>query len=195
MNYTNIKKITLGVSKSLQNRQNVADGLCFLDNFLSQEYLDKILEFAQTTDKWEPYKVAHQQNRFIILGQEWDFLNILQQACIQITPQLKNIFKKPELYFGGITLWQDRHKYYIAKHTDNPEIEVAIQIYLSDNSIPLPTVFVVGDQDIAANYKINAGYLIDNSKEIVHYLWPPIPQGEIRTSLHLTWKATKTING
>ncbi len=132
-----------------------------------------------------------QKNRFVIYPSDNEWLYTLTENFIKLTPHVKHIFKKPRLYFGGITMWQDRQKYYIQKHTDNPIIEIAIQIYLTDNEPRLPTTFIVDDKDIIPDYKVNAGYIMDNSKQILHYMWPPIPQGQIRNSLYAFWKLTQ----
>jgi hypothetical protein len=181
------------MSKSLDEREILADGLYKIKNFLSDTDLSILQDFLNTTDKWGLYRAGGiQKNRFVIYpsDNEW-LLNTLTEKFIKLTPHVKHIFRKPRLYFGGITMWQDRQKYYIQKHTDNPIIEIAIQIYLTDNEPRLPTTFIVDDKDIIPDYKVNAGYIMDNSKQILHYMWPPIPQGQIRNSLYAFWKLTQ----
>jgi hypothetical protein len=182
----NDNHINQHLANCLKNRQTVTPGLCFVKDFLPQELLAELLNYINTTNDWKPYNVPSQKNRNVIQGSE--LLARLYPYFDRITPQIKYIFRKPKLILEGITLWQDKYKYYISKHTDNPEIEVAIQIYLSNNSYPLATTFVIEGQDVQPEYQVNSGYIMDNAASITHYLWPPVPQEELRHSLHIIWK-------
>ena len=182
----------LQMAKSLEERQLLTDGLYKIKNFLPEQDLTILQDFLKTTDKWNLYRDGGlQKNRYAIYPSDNEWLYTLTDSFIKLTPQIKHIFKKPRLYFGGITIWQDRHKYYIQKHTDNPVIEIAIQLYLTENTPDLPTTFVVEDQEIKPDYQINAGYVMDNSKQIYHYMWPPIPAGQVRNSLYAFWKVSQ----
>jgi hypothetical protein len=184
--------MNLQASQSLQSGKAAADGLYFLENFFPEEDFATLQSFIQSTDKWRPYKIANQKNRYIIELGDWDFLTTVMESCIKITPQLKHVFKKKHLYFAGVTLWRDDYQYYISKHIDNTEINVAIQIYLNNTPVQVPTIFIVDGNDIFPKHKANSGYLMDVSKKITHYLWPPVPEGNTRYSLYAIWKSTPT---
>ena len=182
----NDNHINQHLANCLRNREIVAPGLCFVKDFLPQELLTELLNYINLTNDWKPYKIPNQKNRNVI--QDSEFIDKLYPYFDKITPQIKYIFKKRKLILGGIALWQDSYQYYISKHTDNPTIQVAIQIYLSNNSYPLATTFIVDGQDVQPEYQVNSGYIMDNVASIKHYLWPPVPQGELRHSLHIIWK-------
>ena len=190
MNLISHNRINLQTNKSLINRQDITRGLCFIEDFLPAEDLETLQKFANESTEWEPYDIENQKNRSILRPNNWEYFSTFTKSFMKLTPQLKHIFKKPALYYGGFSLWRDQHKYFIAKHTDNPVIEIGLQVYLNDNSIPLPTTFVVDGVDVRANYKINAGYVMDNSEHLEHFFWPPIPKDETRHSLYIFWKTT-----
>jgi hypothetical protein len=66
-------------------------------------------------------------------------------------------------------------------------IDLAIQIYLTDDANDLGTKFEYNNKILSTKYQKNYGYLYDNSQGVTHYMTTPVPKNHVRYSLYAMW--------
>ena len=171
----------------LNNFPNLENSMIVVKKFFNNEILKQLLEFCESTDEWQDaYDTAGQviKNRKKI---SWKLDSILEVSHVileNITPQMSKIFNK-DLKFNGVDLWKDMPGYTISKHTDNPEFNASLQIYIK-NLPYLSTVFEHNGITVTDPNPGN-GYLADNTVGIPHWLNGIVPENYERFSLHATW--------
>jgi len=104
-----------------------------------------------------------------------------------LTDYLNQRFNKQNK-FEGLSIWKDEHTYQVSLHTDNPKIDMSVQIYLDGNdTMDLGTSFQLDDTVIKLPYKTNCGYLMDNRQKISHFYNGKSPENYHRYSLYAVW--------
>ena len=89
--------------------------------------------------------------------------------------------------FLGLSIWKDEQSYQVPPHTDNPVIDISMQIYLNGNKdMDLGTKFQI-DKIVGIPYETNCGYLMDNRQNIVHFYNGKPPKDYYRYSLYAIW--------
>lgn len=174
---------------SLENREvTLSRGLYFLKDFLNPNLSSRVLEFLDNDDiVWTKEENQYDLNREKI---NWIFDSPIEELHItmdSLTDYINKIFNRNNKFLG-ITIWKDSAGYTISKHTDNPLIDVAMQIYLTAKSdIDAGTSFIINDTIVKVPYKQNFGYLMDNTLNIEHFMDGKIPDEYIRYSLYAMW--------
>lgn len=184
-----IKKST---EYSLDKLRNITKSNCpdlfFLNDFLYPPMMNKLVNFLTTTDiDWQVEMYQEQLNRLKV---NWIPDSVIEEVHIvleNLTPELNQKFNRNNKFFG-VTIWKDQEGYTIQKHNkDNSIIDIALQLYLSENLVDLGTKFEYKDEIIQINYRKNHGYLYDNSQGVPHYMSIPVPKEHIRYSLYAMW--------
>jgi hypothetical protein len=184
-----IKKST---EYSLDKLKNMTKSNCpalfFLNDFLYHLMIDKLVDFLTATEiDWQVEMYQEQLNRSKI---NWIPDSVIEEVHIvleNLTLELNQKFNRNNKFLG-ITIWKDQEGYTIHKHDkDNEIIDIAVQIYLTENLTELGTNFEYNNETIQVNYRKNYGYLYDNSRGVPHYMSVPVPKEHIRYSLYAIW--------
>jgi len=164
------------------------DSLYLLENFLDPALTSRVLNhLIKNNIDWQEEPKQYGSNRKKI---NWEFntpIEELYNTINSLTDSINQIFNRNNKFLG-ITIWKDEAGYKIPKHTDNPVIDIAMQIYLTaDPEIDAGTTFIVDNKNIKIPYKQNVGYLMDNTANIEHYMTGDIPDNHVRYSLYAIW--------
>lgn len=168
------------LQKQLQNKD-----LALLEDFLYPSLINKLKLYIDNCTDWE----TSQMNATFRQQIAWQADSVVEEVhmvCSNLTDFLAQIYSR-NLKFLGINIWKDTENFIQLKHTDNPIIEVAIQIYLTESELELGTVFELPNDIVSASYKINSGYIADNKNKLTHYTKKRVPKGHVRYSLYATW--------
>ena len=113
----------------------------------------------------------------------------LHEVCNNLTDTVHRIYPTCTKPFCGIVIWRDREGYDIKWHTDNPVVDVTLQVYLSGSEKNPGTEFEVGDGTVTAPFIPNTGYIVQHAgeKRPRHQIAYPVPAGETRYSLFAIW--------
>jgi hypothetical protein len=177
---------------SADNLKNIEKTDCpylfFLKSFINPTLLDKLLNYISTEELcWLPETNQEYQNR---LKLNWVFNTVVEEMHIvleNLTIALNQKFNRNNKFIG-LTIWKDQEGYTISKHNkDNPIIDLAIQIYLTDDAVNLGTKFEYNNKIFSTKYQKNHGYLYDNSQGVTHYMTTPVPKNHVRYSLYAMW--------
>lgn len=185
-----INDATNNASNSLKDRISTESNSLFrLNNFFGKLFINKLEAFCKSNSNWIFQTDADNlplENRNKI---SWIPNSVVEETHIifeNLTPIIQQIFSR-DLKFDGISIWQDKTNYFIGKHQDNPRIEAAIQIYLSESAYHLGTVFECKNDNVEIEYKKNSGYLMDNEEKLIHYMLNPVPVDHVRYSVYAIW--------
>ena len=149
-----------------------------LNDFIHDENLD--------WEQQESYLPTPSLNRKKI---NWIPDSVIEECHIMfssLTEKLNQVFTTSSK-FGGISIWKDTTGFYVVKHTDNPVISFAIQIYLVNGPDNFSTVFEYNNEKITPKFKVNNGYLFNNKSKLIHYMDSFIPENFTRYSLYAIW--------
>lgn len=171
-------------------------GLYTVENFLPARLLEKLKEFIQTENNWLHETVESGDvlypNRMKL---NWIPDTVIEETHIVLEKltDILNVEFKRNNEFLGLSIWKDLTGYNIGKHTDNPVIDLAIQIYLNaDSVLNLGTLFEHNEQKFCVKYDMNTGYIMDNTKKITHSMQTKIPDNHVRYSLYAIWTRNLT---
>lgn len=157
--------------------------LYLLEDFLHPELVSKLTEYVQTATGWHPAQGYKETFRY---QTNWEPDSVVEETHLvfdSLTEQLQSVFASP-VHFHGINLWKDTEGYSIARHTDNPVIDIAIQLYLTSGPAELGTVFEYGP-GVRAKYQANCGYLA--TAGLYHRLDTRVPADHTRYSVYAIW--------
>jgi hypothetical protein len=104
-----------------------------------------------------------------------------------LTPMLNSRYNRDN-EFMGLSVWHDQEGYLIERHSDNPDIDIAIQVFLTSGPKELGTMFAYNDEIIQIDYQENSGYINDNTTRIEHWMKTPVPKNHTRYSIYARWK-------
>jgi hypothetical protein len=161
-----------------------------LHEFLDPELLEKLYKFALFNNNWsiqEDYKkIGYRDSRFKL---NWASDTVIEETHIVLEnlTQVLNQFYNKNNKFLGINLWKDVTGFSLSKHVDNPDIDLAMQIYLNNGSDDLGTTFTYQDTIVKTPYIENHGYIMDNLGKVLHYFDSTIPVDYTRYSLYAIW--------
>lgn len=175
--------------KKLELRESVITTTLYqLENFLYPALIERLLDYIEKNDiNWEKETGQYESNRKKVNWIADSPIEELHTVFDSVTESVNKIFNRNNK-FGGISIWKDELGYSISKHTDNPVIDIAIQIYLTaDQKIDAGTVFVVDNREVKILFKINSGYIMDNTAKIEHYMNGSIPENFTRYSVYAFW--------
>lgn len=169
-----------------------ADSVMLFDSFILPELTTKLIEFLDSnaipweseTDQTGAYAM---DNRLRI---NWLADTVIEEAHTvfeNLTEVLNTKFNRTNTFLG-ISIWRDTQNYTINRHSDNPIIDIAMQIYLTGGPASLGTWFDHNSTTVQATYKVNSGYLLDNSERVEHWLDATVPNNHVRYSLYARWK-------
>jgi hypothetical protein len=176
---------------SLEASETVCPGLSCISDFLDPELLLKLQNFIFNDNlSWDIQEyhtgVRYNNNRKKI---NWISDSVVEEIHIVLeglTDYLNYTFNKKNKFLG-LTIWKDAYSYQLSLHTDNPTIDMAIQIYLNSNNTNLGTKFCIGTDIFETPYKVNCGYSMDNQCNIPHYYDGKSPEDYYRYSLYAVW--------
>jgi hypothetical protein len=181
------------VTQIAQREQTACPDLFLVNDVFPESLLDKLTNYAvNKSDGW-----VSEVNQKLRTKLNWESDSVIEELHISLenlTEQISDIFHRKE-HFLGLSIWKDLPGYKIKKHTDNPEIDAAMQVYLLDGPQNLGTIFEFESTNISVPYRKNCGYLASNRPGIPHYLDIPVPDLYTRYSLYAIWsKDEKIIN-
>ena len=179
-----IKSGTIHTLQVLNNLSNLQNSVTVVKNFFNQTMLDQLLEFCETTESWQDIGGGVIDYRKKISWETDNIVEVSHTVLENVTPQMSKIFNK-DLKFNGVDLWKDMPGYTISKHTDNPEFNASLQVYIK-NLPYLKTVFEFNGI-LETDPSPGSGYLADNTTGISHWLDGVVPENYTRFSLHATW--------
>lgn len=167
-------------------QQTACPTLFLLDDVLHPELFDKLYQFVSTysDDGWETEHGQETRNR---LKLNWVPESVIEETHMvleNLTDTINDIFNTNDTFLG-ISVWKDRAGYKILKHTDNTLIDIAMQVYLNSDG-DYATEFEYSGQEIKADYKKNAGYLLGSP--VVHAMPNPVALEHTRFSLYAIWR-------
>lgn len=167
-----------------------SDRLWIINNVLSDDILKKLKEYINSVDKSKWETVAGQES--LPRGKiSWDsdtVIEELHEIYSALTDTINQAYPAPYKHFWGISLWKDTAGYSIDWHTDNPDIDLAIQIYLYGDGT-LGTTFLINSQEFNVPGDHNSGYVAYHSDQPkpLHRSQRTVPVGQVRYSLYAVW--------
>lgn len=191
LDFTLIEKAT-NYSIDQFNKKTLTDCpyIFTLNEFLYPELLEKLYKFLLSNNNWtgqEDYKnVGHRDSRFKL---NWESDTVIEEAHVVLEnlTEVFNQFYNKNNKFLGINLWKDVTGFSLTTHIDNPDIDLAMQIYLNNGTDDLGTKFTYQNIIINSPYIKNHGYIMDNLGKVVHYFDSKIPLDYARYSLYAIW--------
>ena len=73
-----------------------------------------------------------------------------------------------DLRFESVDIWTDNKGYHLLPHIDNSSIKLALQIYLSNNSVGTSLYNLNKEKIHTFQFKINFGYALLNNEDSFH---------------------------
>lgn len=161
-----------------------------ITDVLDTAILQKLNQYvcSVSDDKWQTVEGQETLPRQKI---SWDFDTVIEELheiFDSATDLINEMFPDVHKHFWGISIWKDQAGYEIDWHTDNPDIDVAMQIYLY--TLPgVGTIFGSQSAPILISSEHNSGYLIrhDRIDKISHRSESVVPAGTTRYSLYAVW--------
>lgn len=186
------------LNSAVKNNTSINDQLKLVNNAFDQAMLSKLQDYfdANYNSKlWEPETTAYGRPmtdvpRFKLAWESESVIEELHEVCNGITPLVSELYPGVERKFDGIVIWRDHPGYDLSWHTDNPVIEVSLQVYLSGSDCNPGTEFKTGDSSLPLPFIVNTGYIVnhDGVTRPMHRVAHPVPENEIRYSLFALWK-------
>jgi len=162
--------------------------LWFLEDFLYTPLKDKLWEFISGIDK-QDWAIMPEQSALSRRYINWQPDTVIEETHMVLesaTTYLESLLGQT-LKFHGISIWRDEFPYCIGRHSDQPGIACALQIYINSMDANLATHFEYNLEILAPEYKTNSGYLMDNKSKIIHWVPERVPKAYTRYSLYATW--------
>ena len=176
---------------SLEKRKVTSlSNLYVVQDILGEDMIEKLRHYLSSDLdlKWELVPGQENKPRYRI---SWDFDTVIEElheVFENATPKINELFLGPDKNFWGISLWKDLPEYRIRWHTDNPDIDVAIQIYLYTD-VGYGTEFKLGDNTVLVDSHHNSGYMVcySGNRHVPHKTQNDVPPGMTRYSLYAIW--------
>jgi hypothetical protein len=161
--------------------------LWLVRDFVSEDILSKLEEYIEHVDAGAWSQVAGQESlpRHKITWESDSVIEELHDVCASITADLELKFDR-QLTFAGIQIWRDTESYYISQHTDNPVIDISLQLYIFDAPSSCGTTFFLDHVRFVIGFFHNTGYVCVNHNT-EHETTAPVPRGTTRYSLYAHW--------
>lgn len=162
-----------------------------VEDFLPCEILSKVDKFAKHPSAQAWLQVENQEHmpRDRVSWASDTVIEELHEIHAALTPDINRLFPLPIKHFWGVSLWRDSGGYDISWHRDNPDIDVAIQIYLSATGPAPGTDFEINGSIYPIDFVTNCGYISCNSfdRGLPHCTAFPVPNNTMRYSLYAVW--------
>lgn len=178
----------------LETSKIICPGLLHVTNFLNSDLLLKLQ--AYIFDGNLPWNLQEVHDNSGYLGGRkkinWVPDSVVEETHMvldSLTDYLNQRFNRKNR-FSGLSLWKDNYSFKITPHTDNPVIDLAIQVYLNSNNEKLGTKFYLDQNLFEIPYEVNGGYLMDNSCRIMHSYEGSLDTNYYRYSLYAVWTNT-----
>ena len=179
------------LQQALEKRQGTEFANLFvLRDVLRDDIIEKLRHYlsADLDLKWELVSGQEHKPRYRI---SWDFDTVIEElheVFQNSTSKINEIFPGVNKNFWGISLWKDLPEYRIRWHTDNPDIDVAIQIYLYSD-VGYGTEFKLDDTTVVVDSHHNSGYMVcySGDRHVPHKTQNDVPEGMTRYSLYAIW--------
>lgn len=164
---------------------SMVNDLWFVKDFVGEDILDKLELYLEQSQNWS--QVAGQESfpRHKITWETDSVIEELHDVCNSVTAQLEKKFSR-SLIFSGIQIWRDTEGYYFGRHTDNPVIDISLQLYLFDAPSTCGTTFFDHGTRIVLGFFHNTGYVC-TSHDLPHETTSAVPAGAVRYSLYAHW--------
>ena len=128
----------------------------------------------------------------------WDQDTIIEEiheVGNNLTELIVQKFFKHPLNFLGINVWKDQSQFEMEWHSDNPIINVALQVYMFDLPTTFGTSFLIDEKETLIPHVHNTGYIAITKTQpgIVHRPTTVVAPGVTRYSIYAIWSLTKKI--
>ena len=185
---TDVAKLSLTTCKS-----TASSDLHLLNDFLDKELVAKLKQYLNqdSNDKWYLGELFDRD------GLAWDADTVIEELHMvfdNLTTVISEQFFDRPLNFIGTHIWRDRSPFSQKWHSDNPMINVAIQLYLFDEApSECGTSFMINGIELAVPYIHNSGYILTTHTPpgIIHKPSIVLPPGAIRHSIYGIWSLAK----
>ena len=171
-------------------KATVYDGLYTLDSIIDEQSLISLKSYidSESDGKWKPLPRQELKVRHHISWDSCTIIEELNEMFKNATPVINELFPDVEKSFWGVAVWKDAPGYQIGWHTDNPDIDVAMQVYLYTEP-GLGTVFGSESHPVLISSMHNSGYLMCNSADrgVPHKTENIVPDNTVRYSLYAVW--------
>jgi hypothetical protein len=161
-----------------------------IQDVLDPLILDKLDVYLRSVpaDRWQTVEGQENTPRQKI---SWDgdtVIEELHEIFQSLTEEINLLFPDNRKNFWGISIWKDSPGYKINWHTDNPDIDAAMQVYLYTNP-GSGTVFGSENDPVLMPSEHNSGYLIkqDSIDKVPHRSENLVPERTTRYSLYAVW--------
>lgn len=176
---------------SLEKREDTAlENLYVVRDVLGNDIVEKLRHYLLSDQdlKWQIVSGQENKPRYRI---SWDFDTVIEElheVFENATSKINEIFPGVDKNFWGISLWKDQPEYRLKWHTDNPDIDVAIQLYLYTD-VGYGTEFKLDDTTVIVDSHHNTGYFVcySGGHQIPHQTQSTVPEGMTRYSLYAIW--------
>lgn len=192
-----INQNIVALTTAVNNNEIINSQLRLIKNAFHQALILKLQEYFDQNydnDLWVPETTEYgvpMDNipRFKLTWEAESVIEELHEICQALTPLVIELYPDTQKKFNGIVIWRDHPGYDLAWHTDNPLIDVGLQIYLSGSPHNPGTEFKTGDTSLVLPFIPNTGYIVKHTgNRPVHRVAYPVPVGEVRYSLFAIWE-------
>lgn len=176
---------------SIEHRTAVSSPYLFsISNIFDMTMIEKLKTYLDTCPShlWTTVENQEMRARKKITWHTDTVIEELHNVFDSSTETINAIFDTSNKFFWGISIWKDSPGYYIDWHTDNSDIDIAIQVYLYTD-VGLGTVFKINQDEVTVPSVHNSAYLIchgDHNK-LLHRSESTVPVGCERYSLYAVW--------
>ena len=160
--------------------------LFFVENIYPQNLLDDLraVDHLATPGRSEEMQEHWPRKKLYHTDNVYDTINkYVQSVQAVIEESIKVRFTSCDTAF-----WLDLPGFDMENHLDNDGVFAAMQIYLTENTKHMPTVFYNSDGSVRfqPEYRVNSGYLMLNNKNQWHAMPYTVPDNEYRLTSY-TW--------
>lgn len=191
------KLIEKSISYSINNLETskiICPGLLHVTNFLNSDLLLKLQTFIYDDNLTWGFQEHHDRPGYNYNRKKINWIpdSVIEETHIvldSLTDYLNKRFDKKNKFLG-LSIWKDVYSFSVPMHTDNPVIDLSIQVYLNSNNKNLGTKFHLPQTILQIPYKVNCGYLMDNNYKIMHSYDGFLDTNYYRYSLYALWTNT-----
>ena len=150
------------LSASLVNATKIGSNLWHLHDVFDNGDISTIISLVDKGSWWRKPVLQQHLDRLELPFKMDSVTENLWEIFDSVRTQLNKNFNQT-----SVTIWRDGSNFKMPVHLDNDRVHAAIQIYLGDNDGP-GTTFYPGGNKFEVPYRINTGYLMLNSDEMMH---------------------------
>lgn len=165
-----------------------------VNNVFDAGLVDKLREYlSQNQINWK--KGESSPGRKALAWEGDTVVEEMNNVCNNLTELISEKFFGEPINFLGCEIWKDQGRFAMTWHSDNPIINVALQIYMFDSPSSYGTSFLINDVQTPIPHIHNTGYLVVTKSQpgIVHKPTSKIPAKTKRYSVYAVWSLTKKI--